>query len=45
MEGRDDAIQIECLNGGMGAVDTNAVKRLDGRPSVAEIYREDYDKY
>lgn len=28
----DDGIQVECLNGGVGAVDANAVMRLYGKP-------------
>ena len=45
VEAFDDAIQIECLNGGAGTVDANAVKRLDSKPSKAEIYYNRYDRY
>ena len=41
----EDGIQIECLNGGIGAIDANAVKRLDGKPSEADIFNNRYDRY
>lgn len=40
----DDAVQITCLNGGVGAVDKDCVVVID-KPTEAEIYKYGYDRY
>jgi hypothetical protein len=39
----EHAVQIECLNGGMGAVDRDCVKVVP-KPSLGEIYRRGLDQ-
>lgn len=39
----EEAVQIECCNGGMGAVDMNCVKVIP-KPTPLEIYRNGWDR-